>query len=182
MNGQLVKMIGPERHHLPDKYDCHEHSSQRRERLQTAIMAHQALSRRGLWGILFFLALSIATVYCRELVLTVTLPENVLALLGTPPPAILMHIALAISCLSSLVLIFGRRPEPGTSGYNWMNVAMPTLFYPVYFFTEGMDSYFPIVFAAGLFILLVEHITIGRHNARIIREERELLQHLPGGR
>jgi hypothetical protein len=153
----------------------------RRGKILVSIKEHQALSRRGLWGILSFLTLSAAALYCREANLLAMFPEKVRELLGAPPPTQLIHIAFAVSCVSALILILGRMTENGRQGYSWLNILMPTIFYPLYFFSDKMDKHFNTVFTAGMVILLVEHASIWLYSSKAMLEEKEQLKELSKG-
>jgi hypothetical protein len=149
-----------------------------REQILGTINELHALSRRGLWGILLFMSLSAVTLYCSESGLFAMVPSDVKELFGEPPPAHLLHIAVAVSWLSAFVLILGRRAGDGKPCYSWYNIGLPTAFYPVYVFSDPAGSRFPAVFAAGLVLLIVEHASVMSYAARGIREETAQLNRL----
>jgi hypothetical protein len=69
--------------------------------------------------------------------------------------------------------------ENGKQGYSWLNILMPTIFYPLYFFSDNLDKNFHTVFTAGLAILLVEHASIWLYSSKAMLEEKEQLKQLP---
>jgi len=182
MLGHTIDHIKPNTAHAPRTTDWTISPEHRRGKILVSIKEHQALSRRGLWGILSFLTLSAAALYCREANLLAMFPEKVWELLGAPPPSHLIHIAFAISCISALILILGRMTENDKPGYSWLNIWMPTIFYPLYFFSDNLDKNFQAVFAAGLVILVVEHVSIWFYSSKAILEEKEQLKQLPKGK
>jgi len=153
-------------------------SEQSREQVQRTITELYSLSRRGLWGILLFLGLSALTLYGSESGLFARVPAEVKDLFGEAPPLPLLHIALAVSWLSAFVLILGRTGSDGRPHYNWYNIGLPTAFYPLYIFSDPAGTHFPAVFAAGLVLLIVEHVSVMTYAAKAIREQTARLQRL----
>lgn len=138
-----------------------------------------ALSRRGLWGILLFLCLSAITLYLSESGLLALLPGELKELFGDPPPVHLVYLVMAVSWLSALVLILGRVTGDAPPGYNWYNIGLPTVFYPLYVFADTTGTHFPVVFGAGLTLLIVEHLSVLFFASKAIREATERMSHLP---
>ncbi|GAB7026572.1 hypothetical protein [Geotalea toluenoxydans] len=124
-----------------------------------------APSHRGLWGMILFLGISLCALTVRDAQLLDALPETVRTLLGDSPPPILIHLALGASTISALILILGRITGHTRPDYNWINIALPVLFYPLYLVVETGRSSFISVMAVGLTLLLLEHLTV-RHCAR----------------
>ncbi|HBG07921.1 MAG: hypothetical protein A2075_24410 [Geobacteraceae bacterium GWC2_58_44] len=149
-----------------------------REQILGSISELHALSRRGLWGMLLFMSLSAITLYCSEAGIFALVPADIKEMFGDPPPAHLLHIVLAVSWLSAFVLIMGRVAGDGRPTYNWCNIGLPTVFYPLYIFSDPAGTHFPAVFAAGLILLIVEHASVTFYASRAIREETARLNHL----
>jgi len=175
MIGQIKPKTASTSHDVVDRSISPDHC---REQILGSIDELHALSRRGLWGILLFLSLSAATLYCNEAGLFAMVPADIKDLFGEAPPAHLLHIVLAVSWFSAFVLILGRVSEDGKPTYNWYNIGLPTVFYPLYIFSDPAGTHFPAVFAAGLTLLLVEHASVTFHSSRAIREETDRLKHL----
>ena len=163
-------------HHQADSSISPDHG---RHAILVSLNELQALSRRGLWGILLFLTLSAVTLYCREAGLFALVPADLKDLFGEPPPTHLLHIALAVSWLSALVLILGRVTGEGRPCYSWYNVGLPAAFYPLYVFADPAGTHFPAVFAAGLVLLVIEYVSVLCYASKAIREESERLSQLP---
>jgi hypothetical protein len=175
MIGQLKPKTAATHNEVVERSISRDHS---REQIQETISELHALSRRGLWGILAFISVSALTLYCSQAGVFAALPVDLKDLFGEPPPAHLLHIALGVSWLSAFVLILGRRGMDGKPGYNWCNIGLPTVFYPLYVFSDPTGTQFPMVFAAGLVLLIVEHVTVMSYAAKGIREETARLEHL----
>ncbi|ABQ26888.1 hypothetical protein [Geotalea uraniireducens] len=135
----------------------------------------QSLSRRGLWAMALFLLISALALCLRDINLLVPLPEGIRQILGAPPPPILVHIALAVSTVSALVLILGRAVGSARPCHSWINIGLPTVFYPLYLVTEPLDVNFLVVLVVGLSIITLEHLTVWRYSSRAIAEERDRL-------
>ena len=148
-----------------------------REQILGNLNELHGLSRRGLWGILLFLSLSAATLYCSVAGIFAMVPADIKELFGDAPPANWLHMALAVSWLSAFVLILGRAGD-GKPGYSWCNIGLPTAFYPLYVFSDPAGTHFPAVFAAGLILLVVEHASVTFYASKAIREETARLNHL----
>ena len=180
MPGHVIGQMKPKSAALAHQGASQSPCAGGRERALVSLDELHALSRRGLWGVLLFLALSSVTLYVSEVGLVALVPVDLKELFGEAPPAHLVHIALAVSWLSALVLILGRVTGDATPGYNWFNIGLPTAFYPLYVFSDSTGTHFPVVFAAGLVLLLVEHLSVVCFVAKAMREEKDrvrCLQH-----
>lgn len=154
------------------------HPSAKLDQVAAGINELHALTRRGLWGMLLFLSLSATVLYCSEAGIFAMVPAEVRNFFGELPPPRWLHAVLAVSWLSAFVLIMGRMVDDSEPCYNWYNVGLPTIFYPLYIFTEGAATYFPAVFAAGLILLVCEHVSVTLHARRLLREETARLRQL----
>jgi len=132
-------------------------------------------SRRGLWRILSFLVITAGAMQARDFDLFAAVPAGVAEMLGAPPPTILVHSILAVSTICAVILIPARATaEPGR-GYSRLQFWLSVAFYPLYAMGNTLRLFLPLVFAAGLAVLILEHLTIRSLSARAIREERERL-------
>lgn len=171
MLGHMIGTIKPKTaatHNLTDRSTFPDHC---REQAEGTINDLHALSRRGLWGILMFMTLSAVALYCSESGIFAMVPAEVREMIGEVPPPQALHAVLAVSWLSAFVLILGRRTADGKPAYHWCNIWLPTALYPLYIFSDQAETYFPVVFAAGLLLLVIEHVTVMRYANRAIREE-----------
>jgi hypothetical protein len=147
----------------------------RHEEIQCAIDDLYALSRRGLWKLVLFLGISSAALQARDFDLFSTLPENVREILGVPPPPDLVHVVLAVSTISALILIAGRGADHARGSVGWLRFGMSAFFYPLYAMSNSLGTWFPLVCIAGLVTIAFEHLTVWSQTSRVIHEEKERL-------
>ncbi|HTG81654.1 MAG TPA: hypothetical protein VL949_06895 [Geobacteraceae bacterium] len=173
MAGQMKP--GPKASHVCAREQKTEYAFQRAEILRTIDGLH-ALTRPGLWRLLMFLVASAVSLRFRDCDLFAALPEHVREFVGAPPPLALIHVVLAVSTVSTLIIIGGRRAEDAGAGRSWCQFAFAVFFYPLYALVNGLDEFFPAIFAAGLTILAFEHFTVSTRAFRAIRQERARLE------
>ncbi|MBJ6750873.1 hypothetical protein [Geomonas anaerohicana] len=149
-----------------------------REQVAKSVEQLHVLSRRGLWGLLLFLALSAAALALSQLNVSSGAQAELEGIFGPLPSIDVLNLVLGVSWLSALVLIVGRRGGDGRPGYSWHNVGLPAVFYPLYAFCDTTGTYFPVVFLAGLVLLLLEHGFVVYYTAKAIREETARLERL----
>lgn len=138
--------------------------------LETSIDVLYSNSRSGLRGLLFFLGASVIALYFNEQTLAGSLPPDIMALLGSTPPVILVNCVFGASTLSSLISIAGRiyhDREPGkTSTQLWFRVS----FYVLYFISGALSGYFNVVFISGLVVLVLQHYNVWNYYMRAIEK------------
>ncbi|QXE89332.1 hypothetical protein [Geomonas subterranea] len=149
-----------------------------REQVAKNVEQLHVLSRRGLWGVLLFLGVSAAALVVSQGNLLSGAQAELVQVIGPLPSADVLNVVLGVSWLSALVLILGRRGSDGRPGYSWYNVGLPAAFYPLYVFCDTTGSYFPVVFLAGLVLLLLEHGFVVCYTAKAIKEEAARLERL----
>ena len=147
----------------------------RREEILHSIDDLYALSRRGLWKLLLFLGISTVALQARDFDLFGVLPENVREVLGAPPSPELVHVVLAISTISALILHYGRGTDQARGSAGWLQFGMAAFFYPLYAMSNTLGTWFPLVCIAGLVTLIFEHLTIWTQTSQAIHEEKERL-------
>ncbi|MCK4507098.1 MAG: hypothetical protein KAU27_01055 [Desulfuromonadales bacterium] len=128
-----------------------------------------ALSRKGLWGLLLFLIVSVAAFMVQDFNLYKTLPESVLQILGCPPPEILIH--LALTCYSFTVVVpflirmaTGERPVIG-----WHHLLYRTFFYLFYLVSMTLPENFVAVIIIGILLYVVEQIGLWAYLYKAVR-------------
>lgn len=146
------------------------------DQIRTKIDALHALSRQGLWNIVIFLVVSMGALLVRDINILEYFAENVRQILGAPPAPFLIHIVLAVSTISGLIIIGGRLANDAEPGRRWEQLGHRTAFYFFYFFSNALNQYFIIIFLAGLSVLLLEHYHIWSHYAKAIRQEQEMMK------
>lgn len=158
---------------------CPTGVKEHREKILATITTHDALSRRGLWGMLIFIVISFLVLQLRNMDVVTQLPENVRDILGTPPPPELVHVVLAVSTISSIIVILGQvmgEENPcGSWKQVWFSLGIRSIFYLFYASANALEENFLIVFAAGIVVLALEHFTSWHYAATSIEKEKELL-------
>lgn len=148
---------------------------QKKEHILASISALYALSRNGLWGLLLFLAASALALYYQDYSLTGSLPAEIREMLGAAPPVVLVDALLAVSTLSSLIIIAGRVHDWRPPGNTWGHLGFRLMFYGLYFITDAMTEHVYAVFISGLAVLTLQHYHVWNYTARAIERQRELL-------
>ena len=176
MIGQLTGQMKPgPKSSLENAWEKRSDSGRRREEILHSIDDLYALSRRGLWKLLLFLGISTAALQARDFDLFSVFPENVREVLGAPPSPELIHVVLAISIISALILHSGRGADQPCCTSGWLQFGMLAFFYPLYAMSNTLGTWFPLVCVAGLVTIVFEHLTIWIQTSRAIHEEKERL-------
>lgn len=126
----------------------------------TGNAALRATSWRSLWSMQLFITISVAAFMVRDFNLYESLPENILQILGCPPPPMLAHCALAGYVLTVMIplvihLLDGEQPAA-----EWRQLGFRSAFYCFYLFSGTLASYFLLVFVTGMILYLLEQASI----------------------
>jgi hypothetical protein len=176
MIGQMTGQLKPgPKSSRESAWEKRSDTGQRREEILHSIDDLYALSRRGLWKLLLFLGISTAALQARDLDLFGVLPENVREVLGAPPSPELVHLVLAISTISALILHSGRGADHARGSAGWLQFGMAAFFYPLYAMSNTLGTWFPLVCVAGLITIFFEHLAVWTQSSRAIHEEKERL-------
>ncbi len=179
MREEIIGLVNTGKRISPHKtYDSNSELDSYRLNILANIDALHARSRQGLWGIAAFILISIGALLCRDLSILEACPEPLREILGCTPPAFMIHIILAISTISALILIAGRMESGVEPGSIWSQLLYRSIFYLVYFLSDVLAAGFAPIFLCGLSVLLFEYFHIWRTSASSIREEREQLRKL----
>lgn len=146
------------------------------DQIRAKIDTLHAQSRHGLWNIVIFLVFSMAALLVRDIHILEYFTENVRQILGAPPAPFLIHIVLAVSTISGLIIIGGRLANDAEPGKRWEQLGHRTAFYFFYFFSNALNEYFMIIFLTGLSVLLLEHYHTWSYFAKAIRHEKEMMK------
>ena len=112
----------------------------------------QQMSSRSLWELICFLVISMVAYASRDFNLFETASEPLRQILGCPPPAYLINIALAVYGFSAAVLTLTamarqRRPEG-----RWNHLGYRSAFYVFFCFSGAIAGNFLAVLLVGLFL------------------------------
>lgn len=146
-----------------------------REYIRKSIESIQHHAQRGLWGFLFFLAVSMYSWSISGHDLFGPMLPGELQLIDPEIFLLITDIVLAVSTLCDLVLIAGRLNEGGRPERIWFHVWFRTAFYLIYLVGGFLPVRFFAVFLAGLFVIGFEQIALYVYASRTIREEKQLL-------
>ncbi len=135
-------------------------------------------SRRNLWGLVLFLLISIDAYSFRSFNLFEASSEPVRQLLGYPPPAYLVSIALAVYCFSAVILSLTAIANDVRPGSPWKQLGYRCSFYLFYSFSGALAGHYLPVLLIGLCLYGLDQLHIWIYNCKTVQEQKELL----GGR
>ncbi len=119
-----------------------------------------ALSRKGLWGLLFFLLASVAACMAQDFNLYRTFPEPVLEILGCPPPATLIHLTLIGYSVTVIIPVLIRMATGVIPVVGWHHLACRSVFYLFYLVSTTLPQNFLAVIIIGSLLYLVEQLAV----------------------
>lgn len=126
----------------------------------TGTAALRATSWRSLWSLQLFITISVAAFMVRDFNLYESLPENVLQILGCPPPPLLAHCALAGYALTVMIPLVIHLLDGDPPVSEWRQLGFRSAFYCFYLFSGTLASYFLLVFITGMTLYLLEQASI----------------------
>jgi hypothetical protein len=135
-----------------------DHPKETREGLNCAML--YSLSRKGLWGLLIFLMTSVAAFLVQDFNLYQSLPEPVLEILGCPPPATLIHLALtgySFTVVVPVLIRLANGDNPVIRGYH---LPCRVAFYFFYLVSTTLPENFVAALTIGCLLYVVEQIGI----------------------
>jgi hypothetical protein len=145
------------------------------KRRQRKVKGLHALSRRSLWELLLFVLISIGALSLQEFNLQESVSEPVRRLLGYPPPAYLVSIALAVYCFAALINLLTQLASDAEPLLRWSQLGYRSVFYLFYLFSGSLASHFMAVFFIGLFLYGFEQLHIWVYSSRVAHQNKELL-------
>lgn len=142
---------------------------------QQKIMDIHCVSRRSLWGILLFLLISIGAFQLRGFDLLTSVSEPVRELLGYPPPAYLISLALGVYSFSVLMVVLTQMSNADGPVFKWSHLGYRSTFYLFYALSGSLASHFLAVFFICAFLYGIEQVHIWVYGNRIEQQANELL-------
>ncbi len=131
--------------------------------------ALHALSRKGLWGLLFFLLASVAAFLNQDFNLYQTFPEAVLQILGCPPPAILIHLALTVYSFTVVVPVLIRMSTGDNPVVGWHHSLYRSVFCLFYLVSTTLPENFFAMVTIGILLYAVEQVGIWSYMYKHLR-------------
>ncbi len=122
------------------------------------------LSRHNLWELFLFLLVSICAYNVRDLNLFAMTSEPLRQLLGYPPPAYMVSIALAVYFGSSIVLGFKSLVNRSKPTSTWNHLGYRSAFYFFYSFTGSIAEHFLPVLMVGLLLYGLDQCHLRLYN------------------
>jgi hypothetical protein len=144
--------------------------------IETDITRFHIQSRQGLWGVIAFLLVSAGALLIRGTSMADIVPANVWELLGDPLPPVFVHAILAVSTLSSFIVIMGRIARGAAPGRITQLVMFRAFFFPLYFAANAMDQNLVLIIASGMLILGLDHFNRWSYCQSEIRSGKENLR------
>jgi hypothetical protein len=118
-----------------------------------------ALSLKGLWQFLLFALISTAAFCVQDFNLYAVLPESALQILGCPPPANMISIALAIYGISAFIPILISLSGGSKPTHRWQHLGYRSTFYLFYLVSNSLETHFTTVFIIGLTLYGLEQLS-----------------------
>lgn len=132
-------------------------------------------SRRNLWSLLLFMLISIDAYGFRDFNLFESASEPVRQLLGYPPPAFLISVALAVYCLSCVIITLTSMASDVRPPSTWKHLGYRSAFYLFYSFSGAIATHFIPVLLIGLFLYALDQCHIWLYNSKAVQQQNELL-------
>jgi hypothetical protein len=150
----------PKTRSVPVRQDWLGDDEQQASGPRLATPALHALSRKGLWGLLLFLLAGVAAFTVQDFNLYQSFPEPVLQLLGCPPPALLIHLALTGYSFTVVVPVLIRMATGAQPQVGWQHLACRAVFYLFYLASTTLPQNFVAVTVIGMLLYAVEQVGI----------------------
>lgn len=147
----------------------------RKDGIRKSIESVQFHTRKGLWGFVFFLAVSLLSWVLAGYELVGPMPPDMQQIITPELFMLMLDIVLAVSTISDMILISGRLSEGSKPSRIWLHVGFRSIFYLFYLLGGLLPLRFFAVFSAGLLVIGFEQFVLYLYASRTIRQERELL-------
>ena len=133
------------------------------------------VQNHSLMSLVLFLLISIMAFTFKDFNLFESASESVRQILGYPPPAYLISIALAVYCFSSAILTLTAMANDAQPTQKWNHLGYRTAFFAFYCFSGAIAANFLPVLLVGLSLYGLDQCHIWLHNAKENHEEKGLL-------
>jgi hypothetical protein len=133
-----------------------------------------AVSRHNLWEMILFIVVSIYAYAIKDLNLFNLASEPLRQILGCPPPAYMISIALVVYFASAVILTLTALLKGDPPGQKWSRIGYRSAFYFFYAFSGTIFTNFLAVLCVGLFLYGLDQCHIWVYNNRSLKDERNL--------
>ncbi|RLB73886.1 MAG: hypothetical protein DRH06_10280 [Deltaproteobacteria bacterium] len=133
------------------------------------------VQNHSLMSLVLFLLISIMAFTFKDFNLFESASESVRQILGYPPPAYLISIALAVYCFSSAILTLTAMANDAQPTQKWNHLGYRTAFFAFYCFSGAIAANFLPVLLVGLSLYGLDQCHIWLHNAKENHEGKGLL-------
>lgn len=133
------------------------------------------IQNHSLIALVAFLLISICAFTFKDFNLFEAASESVRQILGYPPPAYLISIALAVYVFSSAILTLTAMANDNKPTQKWNHLGYRSAFFVFYCFSGSIAANFLPVLVAGLALYGLEQFQIGIYNAKMNHEGKGLL-------
>ncbi|SEA36805.1 hypothetical protein SAMN05660420_01893 [Desulfuromusa kysingii] len=124
------------------------------------------MTNQSLLGLTLFLLISIVAYQFKSFNLFEIASEPVRQVLGCPPPAYLVSIALAVYCFSSAILTLAAIANETQPASKWSHLGYRSVFFVFYCFSGAIAANFIPVVLVGLFLYGLDQGQILIFNAK----------------
>jgi len=133
------------------------------------------VQNHSLMSLVLFLLISIMAFTFKDFNLFESASESVRQILGYPPPAYLISIALAVYCFSSAILTLTAMANDAQPTQKWNHLGYRTAFFAFYCFSGAIAANFLPILLVGLSLYGLDQCHIWLHNAKENHEGKGLL-------
>lgn len=146
-----------------------------RQELMKEISRLNRFSTRGILALSLFLVVSILAWWGFPFL---PAPDTVTAVLGKPPSANIIGIALLLYMFSAILLSLSRMTAGIEHRSSFSHVGFLTAFFLFYFFGKSLEDNYWAVFGSGITILVVESYRIWTYCVEGISKNREDIEYI----
>lgn len=136
---------------------------------------HQHMANQSLAGLVIFLLISILAYTFKDFNLFEVSSESVRQILGCPPPAYLISVALAVYCFSAATLTLTAIANGTQPTHKWSHLGYRSVFFVFYCFSGAISANFIPVLVVGLSLYALDQCHILIYNAKENHEGKGLL-------
>ncbi len=133
------------------------------------------IQNQNLICLAIFLVISVIAYINKDFNLFTSSPESIRQILGYPPPAYLINVALAVYCFSATILTLTAIANNAKPEQKWNHLGYRVTFYLLYCFSGAIDANFLPIVLVGLFLYSLDQCHIWIHHGKTIHHDGGLL-------